>query len=965
MAFFKRVNIVAGWLVFSIATLLYILTLEPSVSLWDCGEFLSASYKLEVGHPPGAPLYLMLARLFALLSPDKAHVAFFINSLSALASAFTVLFLFWIITHLTKKIVFKTEKDYTLLNTVVVIGSGCIGALAFCFSDSFWFSAVEAEVYALSSLFTAIVFWGILKWEEDKGPYRDRWLILIVYLLGLSIGAHLLNLLAFPAVVMIYYYNKFQPSWKRTLVALLISFLLLLLILYLIIPGVVYLSSVIEVLTVNKFNLPVNSGVILFIAFLALFLGWITWFTHVKKKVMWNTFFLCMSAIMIGYSSYSMILIRAHVNPPINTNDPDNIFSLGYYLNRDQYGNRPLLYGPLYNTPVKKVSTGKGRYVLVDGKYQIEPGKKAYVYDERFLTFFPRIYSNNPNHVEVYKGWGTIKGKPVTVVDQNGKEEIVYKPTFIDNLEFFVKYQVGYMYLRYFMWSFAGKQNDQQGNGGILKGNWISGFDFIDKWMIGSQNALPEHMKKNPGRNRYFLLPLLLGLAGLYFHYLNSRKYFNVLLYLFFLTGLAIVIYTNQTPLQPRERDYVYVGSFFVFSIWIGLGTLWLTNILRSKLNIVKAVIIGLIIAALIPMLMLFQNFDDHNRSGRYLTRDIAYNYLNTCEPNAILFTAGDNDTYPLWYLQEVEGVRTDVRVVNLMLLNADWYIEQLKHKYYDSAPFKLKYVKSLSKSFVYLSDNYTDTLNSNEALGVIYSDLTSVRLTPNIKIPVRWTANQCVGLEYKSSEKSIKIRLSEPYIMRNEVIVLDLLSNNLWERPVYFSSPSAKGSLGLRNYLIPDGFGYRLIPVYTESQNSVLNTGKLYKKLMVDSKWSGIGDIMIDDHIRTMMSIMRVRQSYARLATALAEEGKLSTGIEVLDKLMLIMPIEKIPYDVYCLDIAKAYYKCGSKDKGASVKNGYLRQLEAEIEYYNHLPVWMKGWVSTEKSNALFYRNELLKLDI
>lgn len=942
---FSRINNITGWIIFTLSAALYFFTMEPTVSLWDCGEFISAAYKLEVGHPPGAPLYLMLARIFALFAPGKSHVALCINSLSALASAFTVLFLFWTITHLVRRIVIINENDNWF--KVKIIGSGVVGALAFCFSDSFWFSATEAEVYALSSLFTALVFWCVLKWEEDRGNYANRWLVLIAYLMGLSIGIHLLNLLAIPAIVMIYHFRKYDSGWKRAALALLVSFILLLAVLYLLIPGMVKLASVVELIFVNRLHLPVNSGLAFFVVFAVLSLIFLSWVAHTKGKVVINSILLGVAVMLIGYSSYAMIVIRANANTPINTGNPSNVFSLLSYLNRDQYGNKPLLYGPGFNTPVISSKALTVHYVEEKGNY-IKKAEESYCYDRNYYTLFPRMYSSNENHIEVYKNWGSVKAIETKKAD--GSSVKVLNPTFVDNIEFFFSYQVGYMYLRYFLWNFAGKQNDMQGNGGIMKGNWISGFDFIDRWMIGPQHWLPDYIKNNPGRNRYFLLPLILGIGGMIYHFTRSRRYFLSVLLLFFFTGLAIVVYTNQTPLQPRERDYVYVGSFYAFCIWIGFGTLWIIDFLSKKLKKVLAIPAGLLISLSTPVLMFSQNFDDHNRNGRFIVNDIARNYLNSCEKNAILFTAGDNDTYPLWYLQEVEGVRTDVRVVNLMLLYAPWYIDQQRNRSYLSQPLPL----SLSHD-IYSSHRWIQAMNNPGAVSV-------KEAVKNIEIRKYLTSRE-LFLEYNSD--SLKFTIPGTYLGRNEMMVLDLLSGAVWERPLCFTAPGTKGTLGLENYFRLDGYVYCLAPEFALPENSTygrIETGELYEVLMNDSAWNKAinSNILIDDHVRNMFSIMKVRQNYARLASSLLAEGKKDKAVQVLDRVMEILPPLKVPYDHYCIPIAEAYIKGGSHEKGYAIINAYENQLNQELLFYSKLPVWMKSWIAREKGQTLYYLEKL-----
>ncbi|HEX3009766.1 MAG TPA: DUF2723 domain-containing protein [Bacteroidales bacterium] len=985
MTAFKRINNIVGWLVFIVAATTYMFTMEPTVSLWDCGEFIAAAAKLEVGHPPGAPFYLMLARIFALFAPDKSYIAVCINSLSALASAFTVLFLFWTITHLARKIMIKDDRDFSVYTTAVVLGSGIVGSLAFCFSDSFWFSAAEAEVYALSSLFTALVFWCILKWEEDKSANANRWIVLIAYLMGMSIGVHLLNLLAIPAIVFIYYSNKYGLSRNNITLALIASFVILLGVLYVIIPGTVKLASFFEVLVVNQFHFPVNTGLALFVILMAMALLIVAWISHARGRVFLNTSALCVLMILIGYSSYAMIVIRAQVNVPINTGKPSNAFSLLSYLNRDQYGNRPLIYGQYYNAPQVQASSTGFSYVMVDGKFEKSPARKEVVYDSRFMTFFPRMYSSSGDHAEVYKNWGTVKGVPIKVKANDGSEHTVMKPTFIDNLEFFFKYQVGYMYLRYFMWNFAGKQNDMQGNGGIFKGNWISGFDFIDKWFIGPQQALPDYMKNNPGKNRYYLLPLLLGVCGLVFHFSRSRSYFGVVMLLFLLTGLAIVIYTNQTPLQPRERDYVYVGSFYAFCIWIGIGVLSLFKLLVNRISIKFSVCVAIALGISVPTLMFAQNIDDHNRARRYIVRDIARNYLNSCATNAILFTVGDNDTYPLWYLQEVEGVRTDVRVVNLMLLTASWYIDQQKQRAYLSDPLPVSLPQKLYapgvNSWLAIRDSLELPLDIRKALESINPPIGKASSfmakdylpTRRIVLPVnKGEARKSgaiagdLGVEIPDS---VYFTLPGGYILKNELIVMDILAHFDWKRPVYFNLPGYKGTLGLDNHLRLEGFTYRLVPGYCQKDNNLygcIDTDILFHLLMNTSEWSteDKGRGLMDDHVRNMLAIMRVRQNYGRLALELCNEGKLNEAELVLDRVMRIMPPAKIPYDQYCIGIAEAYFKANAKAKAARIVKGYKDQLLQEVHFYKQLSPMLRSWTGRERSLTQYYLDTLNSLE-
>ncbi|HON19129.1 MAG TPA: DUF2723 domain-containing protein [Salinivirgaceae bacterium] len=711
---YKRLNLLGGWLSFLIAAVVYLSTIPLTTSFWDCGEFIASAYRLEVCHPPGSPLFLMLGRIASMFAPSPEYVAAMINGMNALASAFTIMFLFWTITHLAKKLI-NPDSDENIGKHLAIIGSGFVGALGYMFTDTFWFSAVEGEVYALSSLFTAVVFWAILRWENDfDKPYANRWILLIAYLMGLSIGVHLLNLLAIPAIVLVYYFKKYTPTTKGVIYAILISGIILGGIMYGIIPLTVKIASKSELLFVNSFGLPYKTG---FLVFALLLIGGLIYgiqysFTH--KKVILNTTLLSIALIIFGYTSYAMIVIRSNANPPMDQNNPEQMFSLLSYLNREQYGDRPLLYGQVYSAPGLS-STPKISYRQKDGKYVEFINGYDIQYDERFYMLFPRMYSSNESHVEQYKQWGKIKGIQIKVDTGNGTE-IRTKPTFGENLRFFFSYQMGFMYFRYFMWNFVGRQNDNQSHGEAGNGNWISGINFIDNIRLGDQTALPESWK-NPSANRYYFLPLLFGLFGAVYQYFRNKKDFWVVMLLFVLTGIAIVVYLNQTPLQPRERDYAYAGSTYAFAIWIGLGVLFLYELFNKILNSqFSAIISGIIGIVAVPVIIGAENWKDHDRTGRYMARDFAYNYLNSCDKNALIFTNGDNDTFPIWYIQEVEGVRTDVRVLCLPYLSTDWYIDQLRRQVWFSppVPFSMdpeKYVMG-TRDMVYVFDRKDLFLN-------------------------------------------------------------------------------------------------------------------------------------------------------------------------------------------------------------------------------------------------------------
>ncbi len=711
---FKRINNWAGWLIFGIAAFTYLSTIEPTASWWDCSEFIASSFKLEVGHPPGAPIFMVIARIFTLFAfGDVAQVAKMVNIMSALSSAFTILFLFWSISLLARKYFIDTyhiqNDNFSSSQIIVIIGSAVVGALTYTFSDSFWFSAVEGEVYAMSSLFTALVFWVMLKWEavaDEKGA--SRWIILIAYLMGLSIGVHLLNLLTIPALVLIFYFKKYNYSTKGFIKALIVGVVLLGLVQYGIIQGMVSLAGKFELLFVNGLGLPYWSGAFFYFVLIGFGVIFGIYYSHKHRKALLNNALLVLTVIMIGYSSFALIVIRSRVNPPLDENNPENLFSLLSYLNREQYGSRPLVYGQYYNAPVVGQEPNY-TYIPENGKYKkTKQTNPTYKYDPKFQTLFPRMYSNQASHKQGYKSWGWVS-KP----DNE-------PPGFLSNLIYFVRYQVNFMYMRYFMWNFVGRQNDIQGYGSYTKGNWISGFSLTDNTRLGNQRHLPDELKNNKARNVYYFFPLLLGLFGFFFYAFKVQRDNWIIFLLFFFTGLAIVLYVNQPPYQPRERDYSYVGSFYAFSIWIGLSVLAIYESYKHKFNKkVLAIVLSVLFTGIVPGLMAAENWNDHNRSHRYTVRDIAADYLNSCAPDAILFTYGDNDTFPLWYVQEVEGIRTDVRVINLSLLATDWYISQMQRKNYlsDPVPFsytfdqyidgKRDYVPVLNQKAVLLDDIY------------------------------------------------------------------------------------------------------------------------------------------------------------------------------------------------------------------------------------------------------------------
>ncbi|MBN1143160.1 MAG: DUF2723 domain-containing protein [Bacteroidales bacterium] len=989
MTRFRLINNLNGWIVFLIAAVVYLLTIEPTVSLWDCGEFISSAFKLQVGHPPGAPLFMIIARFFSLFAGSQLdRVAMMVNAFSAIASAFTIMFLYWTITHLAVKLMTyrfqfsnpgnSDPEELSSRDKIIVFGSGIVGALAYTFSDTFWFSAVEGEVYASSSLFTAVVFWAVLKWENEADKASsNRWLVLIAYLMGLSIGVHLLNLLAIPAIVMVYYFRKYSVTSRGVIKALLTSVVILGVMMYVIIPGLIWLASRFELIFVNGFGLPYHTGVVVYFVLLLGGIVYGLWKTHQRRMVLLNTVILMFVMIVIGYSSFTMIVIRSLANPPMDENNPDNIFSLQYYLNREQYGDRPLIKGPYFNAEPVGFNHGKATYSPIDGKYKVTNRKLSYQYDNRFTTPFPRMWSSERDHVDVYMEWAGLKesrlynlrrdsqgnavtdneGKPV--YDRNSPKD---PPGFINNLKFFFTYQIGQMYFRYFMWNFVGRQNDIQGFGDPLNGNWISGINAIDEVLIGKQENMPESMKQIPSRNTYYFLPLLLGLFGLIFQMQRDSRNFWVVMLLFVLTGIAIVVYLNQTPNQPRERDYAYAGSFYAFAVWIGLGVVAIFDSLSVKLrNKFTAVLTSLLCLFLVPGIMASENWDDHNRSGRFTARDIAYNYLMTCAPNAILFTNGDNDTFPLWYAQEVEGIRTDVRVVNLMLLNMDWHVDQMRRKAYESdvLPISLtpnQYING-TRDVVFVQERMKQAADLKEIVTFASSDLPQAQVesstgekynfipTRNFRLPVDTALVVKNGtVSPKDKDKIVPViewTYNRGSMGKSGLIVMDILANNNWQRPVYFASIGHEGTLGLEDFMQLEGFAYRLVPIKSQSigryEAGRVEVDLLYDNLMNKFRWGRMNepDVYLDDfHVRTT-SVIRLRTRFVQLANALIEQGDTAKAILALDRVIELTPHEKIPYDHTIIQIASGYYRCNKTDKGNDLVNKLTVIGDEKLTYY------------------------------
>jgi hypothetical protein len=1070
MMHYRFWNNMLGWVTFLVAFFTYFFTMEPTTSFWDCGEFIASSYKLQVGHPPGAPLFLMIGRVFSLLAGgDVAQVAYWINMVSVITSAFTIAFLFWTITILARKIAAQAhgtaDGDKLPVGTrISVLGSGLIGALAYTFSDTFWFSAVEAEVYAASSLFTAVVFWAMLRWDESADePHADRWLVLIAYLMGLSIGVHLLNLLTIPALAFIYYFRRYKPTLVGSVGTFFLGGFFLVFVQYGIIPGIVEGAGVFEQLFTDTFGLPFYSGFVFFILVIAAFIGLGLWFTSNRQAPVWlyifatavfwfilqasllwvifgvalfgvtfavtkNRFlsFLCavtlvlpglllwygiyndkgndkfagqsrhseystfnlvisfFAVILLGYTSYAMIIIRSNANTPMDENNPADVFSLLAYLNREQYGSQPLFYGPYYyanptgyedkgpmitraytildergkqvNFFTEKfeaenfirLSEKEGKKYKMGYSYLETDRKKEPTYASSESTIFPRLWSPQGQHVREYKYWGKIKQGA--------------KPTFGNNLTFFFRYHIVHMYNRYFMWNFVGRQNDMQGNGEAINGNWISGIPFIDELVTGApQSKLPEDRAANPGRNRYYFLPLILGLIGFAYQMMRSNRSFIIVFMLFFLTGYAIVLYLNQTPLQPRERDYAYAGSFYAFCIWIGFGVYalheFLQNALGKKLSSSLAATGAILVAMSVPLILAFQNYDDHNRAGRYTARDFAKNYLNSCAPNAIIFTNGDNDTFPLWYAQEVEGVRTDVRVVNLSLLNTDWYIDQMKRAAYDGpgVPFGMRqdqYLGSKRDQVLFDRENpqyYTIKEHFNWLLNAEGRNMADVGRGQKLYyfrsnkfiIPVDSAKVVANGTVPKGSEdrveKEIRIEIDRPYVLKSDLMILSLLNNFNWDRPVYFAITVGEDFMGLQDYFQLEGMAYRFVPFKAKShdrQPGEINSDIMYDNFMNKFAWGNMNDPKVYLDETNMRMTFNFRNSFVRLASKLMMEKKNDKAIQVLDKAEELMPDAKVPYNYFSLLIADLYLDLGEVQKAENILSRLEERMTEEGDY-------------------------------
>lgn len=960
---FRKVNNITGWLVFAIAYVTYLLTMEATASLWDCGEFLSTAYKLEVGHSPGAPLFMMLGRLFGVMAPSLDKVAIFINSMSALMSGFTILFLFWTITHFAKKLLVKKEEDMTSGNLIAIIGAGIVGALAYTFSDTFWFSAVEGEVYATSSFFTAIVFWAILKWEHTADePHADRWLILIFYLMGLSIGVHLLNLLTIPAIVMVYYFKRYDITLRGGIIAFFVGCAVLGFVQFGIIQYLPIFASWFELLFVNSFGMPFNAGAVIFLVLLCALLIWLIIWAKKTNRYMLHMGTLCVAFIIIGYSSYISIIVRSKADVAIDMGNPDNVMTLIPYLQRDQYGSQPIVSGPDFTSRVTEVKDGRAIYAAVvdkDGKhsYQLVDHKPEYTYDETRL--FPRVHDfNDQGHVQFYRSYLGLDPDE--------------KPSTVDNQKFFWGYQMNWMYWRYVMWNYAGRQNDMEGQGEAHNGNWISGIGPIDKFFgKGDLNAMPESYKNNKARNELYFLPLILGFLGLVYQYNRDRNDGIIVGLLFFFTGIAIVLYLNNTPLQPRERDYAYAGSTYAFAIWIGLGVLMVTDWFRKALKgNMPAIAATLICILAVPVLMAAKEWDDHDRSKKTIARDHAYNMLMSCDSNAILLTYGDNDTYPLWYLQEIEGIRPDIRIINYNLLGTDWQNEQLTFKINDADAIptiwkpedyrgsKLAYIPSVDDpripagKFVELEQIIQFFTNPDNQRDFGRGEKMSYLPTKNLFVKLDKTALIKSGLVSVADSANIPTELKWQFkgntATRGDLALMNMIAGQAktgWTRPIYMTDGTP--NLGLDAYFESEGVLRKFVPMNKpQVVNGLAPFSDLDKNINMFTKTFSMGgasgkNIYYDEKNRLLFLVYR--QNASELALNLIGSNRKEDAVKVLDRYMAMVSETSMPFDVLLYDrsimmVVDAYYRAGATDKGRKVAEKMSKNINDEITYFRSL---------------------------
>ena len=961
---------------FVVSAVTYLLTIEPSASYWDCGEFIASSYKLEVGHPPGNPVFQLIARLFTMLG-DNMHAAVLVNSMSALCSALTIFLLYLTIVWLAKRLVAARGAEYSTGEAIAIFGSGLVGALAYCFSDTFWFSAVEGEVYAMSSLFTALVFWAMTKWyDQADSPRSGRWIVLIAFLMGLSIGVHLLNLLAIPALVFMFYYRRREDkpfSFGEFCKIFLVGVAILALILFVLIPLLPKFAAYVDLFFVNALGLPYNVGAAFFLVAVLVLCFWGIWTTMRRGKVFWNTALLCLTTIIIGFSVFSIDIIRSCAKTPTNEYQPDNAFTLVRYLSREQYGSTPLVYGQYFDAPWDLEQTSY--WAPVDGKYKKVEGPVDAKYKPEGKMLFPRMWSNSPdgNYEQFYETYTKGKGHYV-------KDAKYRKPTMGANLAYFFDYQLNWMYWRYFMWNFVGRQNEIHSPlpGEIFYGNWESGVKFIDDFRLGDQSDAPACLKDNKGKNHYFFLPLLLGLIGLCFQFARDKRGCWLTFLMFFMTGIAIVIYLNQPPFQVRERDYAYAGSFYFFSVWIGLAVAaifkWIEKALKDKHSVALAAAVS--VACLgVPALMGAQNWDDHDRSGRRTAVEMARNYLESVGPNGYLVTHGDNDTFPLWYAQEVEDVRTDVRILNTSLLGTDWHIDQMKWACNESAPVPVSvpYSQYLygTNEYVPIHDTRDQVISIQDVMMVFKHPDAKILLTSGrksdyiasrrISVPVNKAnviANGIVSEKYADripDEIILTIPKDKDYITKPELFMLDFLSGYEWDRPLYLLSMGGDINIGLKEYLEYQGYSYKFVPVKNNTNSSnvdFVDTDELYRKMTQVYKWDAVSadDYFIDyQNLYTHLGVMSVRGVFVMSARAFLKAGEYDRALEMLDRCQEVMknyPLESIAIDLNANDylvtrMVELYYKLGERDKARDLCTRLASDLTLStkffLEYYDY----------------------------
>lgn len=1090
MRVYKIVNNLMGWFIFLIAAFTYCSTIEPTASFWDCPEFITTAYKFEVGHPPGAPFFMLMGKLFTLFASDTTEVAKMVNIMSAMLSAGCILFLFWTITHLTRALLHENKnKEMSTAKLIVIMASGVAGSLIYTWSDTFWFSAVEGEVYAFSSFMTALVFWLILKWEDNADdPRSDRWLILIAYLAGISIGVHLLNLLCIPAIVLVFYYKKSKnPDLKGSLLVLLLSFIITAVVLWGIIPGIVKMGAWSELLFVNFLGCSFNTGFYIYLILLVAALAWalyesnrgskptlmnasflvsvfmlgipfmtgttissfivgiiflgilgivIFYFKNIFNARVLNTAMLCMTLITVGYSSYAIIVIRSGANPPMDQNSPEDAFALQEYLNREQYGDRPLLYGQAYTSKPEIVPTDKGYYVYntksngdvwqrEEKKSQDEPDRYikirerlSYVYPSNQMMLFPRIYDEG--HAHNYEAWlGGVKGHLVNY--RRGDQTVQIKmPSQLDNLKFFFSYQLNFMYLRYFMWNFVGRQNDIQSNGELEHGQWISGIPLIDNLRLGDQDLLPSDLKNNKGRNVFYFLPLLLGLFGLFWQTFKSEKgvqQFWVVFSLFFLTGIAIVLYLNQTPQQPRERDYAYAGSFYAYAIWCGLGIAAIYDFLticigKRKSTAMTAALVSVVPAIAVPAQMVSQTWDDHDRSGRYVCRDFGLNYLETIPHDGVIFTNGDNDTFPLWYNEDTEGNRTDVRVCNLSYLNTDWYIDQMKRPAYEgegqSSPLPIDWTRYQYtsgkneitevnptiptefgevpyKEFVlkmYQVDPETAKAFYGEQPFELKDIIHNVILNEDLNSQFRCFPSDTVYVTVdKEAVRRSGMMLPDTIpdrmvidlsahrtIMKSMMMMLEMISQNNFERPLYVATTVGSSNYGnlFRNF-IQEGLAYRITPfTFAENapSNTIVDADKMFDNMVNKYHYGNMSqkDLYVDETVMRMC--LTHRRWFSLLIKTLVEQGDVERARIALEKVSKELPDYNVPHVLAggSLDLAEASILCGMVEEGVKINDDLVQNSLEYIKYYFSLPPYRYASAAQDAMNCLYTITEIRK---